>query len=114
MLKLAKIVSFYFCTFVFYVAADHAFDPGVQPGYRARLAFACLLLAACASVFSGMIFIWPSPSNPQRESRLIATLPIRAFVGVSAVLLALFLVSWSVGDLGREPAPFLSAVNLPR
>jgi cation transport ATPase len=115
MLDLAKAGSFFVCILVMYLAAIHAFfDPGARLQDRVLLALAYLFLAACVSVFSGFIFIWPVRSNPEYGRRLISTLPVRVFLWASVAIVALFLSSWYLGDLARQAAPFISDRSFPR
>lgn len=115
MLDLAKAASFFLCILVIYRAAIHAFfDPGVPLHDRMLLALAYLFFAACVSVFSGFIFIWPVRSNPEYGQRLISTLPVRVFLWASVAIVALFVTSWYLGDLALQAAPFISDRTIPR
>lgn len=115
MLELAKAASFFFCILVICRAVIHAFfDPGARLEDRILLALVYLFFAACVSVFSGFIFIWPSRSNPEYGHRLISTLPMRVFLWASIGIVALFLSSWYLGDLAQQAAPFISDRSFPR
>lgn len=115
MLDLAKAACFFFCILVLCRAAMHAFfDPGARLQDRILLALVHLFLAACVSVFSGFVFTWPVRSNPEYGHRLISTLPVRVFLWGAAGIIALFIVSWYLGDLAQQAAPFISDRTLPQ
>lgn len=114
LLKVAKVVSFCVANASLYLAVSRIFLPDLLLPDRARLAVASLLFAASASVLSGMVFIWPSPSNPQRGRPLATTLPLRVFLCASIAILLLFLASWSAGSFGRDATPFLTSSSLSR
>ena len=68
-----------------------------------------LALAACVCALSGMVFTWPTRTNPDRGLALSDTLPVRLFYWSSAVIALLFLSSWYFGDLVQQAAPFISS-----
>lgn len=108
-LDLAKALFFLFCMLSVYHAATHAFFmPGTR--WEERLAVTLIYLAFSASVciFSGLLFAWPTQTNPDRDQRLVATLPVRLFLWSAVVILALFFGSWYIEDLSQQAAPFIS------
>lgn len=115
MLELAKAASFFFCILVLCQAAMHAFfDPGATLQDRLLLALSHLFFAACIAVFSGFIFTWPVRSNPDYGRSVLSTLPVRVFLWAATGLIALFVVSWYLGDLARQAAPFISDRTFPQ
>jgi hypothetical protein len=114
-LDLTKAFSFFACIVVVYHAAIHTFFvPGARWEERLSLALVKLALAACVSFLSGMVFTWPSHSNPDRALALTATLPVRFFLWSTVVIAGLFLGSWFLGDLAQQAAPFISSRTLQR
>lgn len=107
MLKLAQAASFSNSALALYLAISHIFAPDLLVHDRIRLALAFLVFAASASLFSGMIFIWPSTMTLPSGARLASTLPVRVFLFASAAIAGLFLISWCAGSFGRDAAPFL-------
>jgi hypothetical protein len=57
-----------------------------------------LLAAAAICFYSGMVFSWPSKSNPNAFQRLTSTMPVRLFFWALACIAVLFAVSWCVSD----------------
>jgi hypothetical protein len=99
MLELAKAVSFLVCILSLYWAAISAFFvPGVQWEERMWIAAFNLLAAAAICFYSGMVFAWPSRSNPTAFQRLTATLPVRLFFWSLAGIAVLFTLSWYLAD----------------
>ncbi len=114
-LDLTKALSFFACIVVVYHAAIHTFFvPGAKWEERLDLALLKLALAACVCFLSGLVFTWPSRTNPDRALALTATLPVRFFFWSTAVIAGLFLSSWFLGDLVQQAAPFISSRTLQR
>jgi cation transport ATPase len=112
-LDLAKALSFFACIVVVYHAGIHTFFvPGARWEERLSLALLKLCLAACVCLLSGMVFTWPARTNPDRALALSATLPVRFFFWSTAVIVALFVSSWFLGDLAQQAAPFISSRTL--
>jgi hypothetical protein len=115
LLDLGKALSFFTCIVLVYHAAIHTFFAlGARWEDRLALSLLKLALAACACFLSGMIFTWPSRNNPDRGLALSATLPVRFFFWSSAVIVALFMSSWFLGDLVQQAAPYISNRSLQR
>ena len=115
LLDLGKALSFFACiAFVYHAAIHTFFVPGAR--WEDRLAFALmkLALAACACFLSGMVFTWPSRTNPDSGLALTSTLPVRFLFWSTAVIAALFISSWYLGDLAQQAAPFISSRTLQR
>jgi hypothetical protein len=99
MLELAKAVSFLVCILSLYWAAMSAFFvPGAQWDERLWLAAFKLLAAAAICFYSGMVFSWPSPTNPTAFQRLTSTLPVRVFFWALAGIAVLFTLSCYLAD----------------
>jgi len=112
-LDLAKALSFFTCIVAVYHAAINTFFvPGARWEERFALSLLKLALAACICFLSGLVFTWPSRTNPDRSVELTATLPVRFFFWSSAGIAALFLSSWYFSDLLQQAAPFISSRTL--
>jgi hypothetical protein len=112
-LELGKAACFFFCIASLYEAAIHAFFvPGARWEQRMMQASFRLGWAAYICFISGLVFKVPIRSNPDRNQRLTATLPVRLFFWSSACIVALFLTSWYLSDLGAQAAPFISSRTL--
>jgi hypothetical protein len=99
MLEIAKAASFLVCILSLYWAAISAFFvPGAQWEERLWIAGFKMLAAAAICFYSGMIFSWPSRSNPTAFQRITATLPVRLFLWALAGIAVLFTLSWYLAD----------------
>jgi hypothetical protein len=115
LLDLAKALSFFTCIVAVYHAAIHPFFvPGARWEERLALALMKLALAACVCFLSGMVFTWPTRTNPDRSLQLTSTLPVRFFFWSSLGIAGLFLSSWYFSDLVQQAAPFISSRTLQR
>lgn len=115
LLDLTKALSFFACIVVVYHAAIHTFFvPGAKWEERLALALLKLALAACICFLSGMVFTFPTQSNPDRTLALTATLPVRFFFWSAAGMAVLFFCSWYFSDLAQQAAPFISSRTLQR
>lgn len=115
LLDLAKALSFFSCIVAVYHAAIHPFFvPGARWEERLTLALTKLAFAACVSFLSGMVFTWPSRTNPDQGQALTSTLPVRFFFWSAAGIGVLFLSSWYFSDLVQQAAPFISSRTLQR
>lgn len=115
LLDLSKAAFFFLCILsLFHAAVVAFFLPGT--GWHDRLIVTLVYLAFSATVclFSGLLFSWPSPTNPDRGMPLVATLPVRLFIWSSVVIVALFVSSWYLGDLVQQASPFISDRTLQR
>jgi hypothetical protein len=113
LLDLAKALSFFACIVVVYHAAIHTFFvPGLKWEERLALAVLKLALAACVCFLSGMVFTWPTRTNPDRGLALTATLPVRFFLWSAAGIAVLFICSWYYSDLAQQAGPFVSTRTL--
>ena len=92
--------------------------PGGRAKHRHRQHFARthvepgvlkLALAACVCFLSGMLFTWPTRTNPDRGLALNSTLPVRFFFWSAAGIAVLFCCSWYFTDLVQQAAPFISS-----
>jgi len=103
MLELAKAVSFLVCILSLYWAAISAFFvPGERWEERLWIAAFKLLAAAAICFYSGMVFSWPSRTNPTAFQRLTSTLPVRVFFWALAGIAVLFTLSWYLTDSEAE------------
>ena len=99
MLEFAKAVSFLVCILSLYWAAISAFFvPGAQWEDRMWIAVFKLLGAAAICFYSGMVFSWPSRTNPTAFQRITSTLPVRLFFWAVAGIVVLFTLSWYLAD----------------
>jgi hypothetical protein len=53
-----------------------------------------LAMAGCVCFLSGLLFCWPSRSNPDAEQSLMSTLPVRLFFWAVAGMAVMFVSSW--------------------
>jgi hypothetical protein len=99
MLELAKAVSFLVCILsIYWTAISAFFVPGAQWEERLWLAGFKLLAAAAVCFYSGMVFSWPSRTNPTAFQRLTATMPVRLFFWAVAGIAVLFALSWYLAN----------------
>ena len=109
LLELCKAASFFVSILALYQASIYAlFQPGAGWRERLLLAFLRLAFAAWVCLVSGLVFTFPTRTNPERGKKLSSTLPVRLFVWGSACIVALFVCSWFLGDLAENAAPFIS------
>ena len=95
MLELTKALSFIASLLSLYWAALSAFfEPGLHWQDRLILALAKLALAAAICLLSGLIFRWPTPTNPDANQPLTSTLPMQLFLWGAAAITLLFIASW--------------------
>lgn len=95
MLEISKALSF-FASIVslYWVAICAFFEPGTRWEERLWMALSKLVIAACVCFSSGLLFCWPSSSNPDAEQSLISTLPVRMFFWTTAALVLFFAAFW--------------------
>ena len=107
-MDLLRVCSFFACLVALMHAATHAFFvPGLLWPQRFLLIAARLGMAACACLFSAVLFA-------PRHQPLRRTLPMRLFAWSAAIILVLFAASWYFGDLTQQCAPFISSRTLQR
>jgi hypothetical protein len=95
LLELGKAGSFFLSILTLYrVAVSAFFVPGSQWQDRLSITLGRLLIAACVSLGSGMIFCWPARSNPDAGQSLISTLPVRLFFWGATALVLFFAAFW--------------------
>ena len=91
MLEISKAFSFFATILSLYpVAISAFFDPATRWQERLLLALSRLIVAGCIALASGLLFTWPSASNPDAGQPLTATLPVRLFLYVTLGLTVLF------------------------
>lgn len=99
MLELAKAVALSICILFLYWATIGAFFvPGTQWKERLWAALFKLIASAAICFYSGMVFSWPSKSNPTAFQRLTSTMPVRLFFWALACIVVLFALSWFLAD----------------
>jgi hypothetical protein len=99
MLELVKAVSLLICILSIYWAAISAFFvPGSQWEERLWMALFKLLATAAICFYSGMVFSWPSKTNPNAFQRITSTLPVRLFFWALACIAVLFVLSWYIAE----------------
>jgi hypothetical protein len=114
-LELAKAISFFVCIIALYQAAIHTFFlPGTH--WRERLVYALVRLAfaACVCGLSGMLFLWPTRANPDRNLTLSRTPPVRLYLWGLASIAVLFTVGWFLSDLAQQSGHFITLRNLEK
>lgn len=99
MLELAKAISLLVSILsLYWVAISAFFVPGSQWHDRLWIAGLKLLAAAAICFYSGMIFSWPSRTNPTAFQRLTSTTPVRLFFWALAGIAVLFALSWYLAE----------------
>ena len=99
MLEVAKAIALSICILSLYWATMSAFfESGSQWQERMWLALFKLLAAAAICFYSGMIFSWPSKTNPDAFQRLTSTMPVRLFFWAAACIAVLFVLSWYLAE----------------
>ncbi len=99
MLEIAKALAFLVCILSLYWAAISAFFVvGVDWQERLWIALFKLMAAAAICFYSGMLFSWPSRTNPTAFQRLTSTLPVRLFFWGLAGISVLFVLSCYLAD----------------
>lgn len=95
MLELTKALSFTASVIsLYWVGINALFVPGSRWQDRLFLAMARLALAAAICLLSGLIFRWPTPTNPDANQPLTSTLPIQLFFWATAAIAFFFITSW--------------------
>lgn len=115
LLDLSKAAFFLFSMLsLFHAAVVAFFLTGVSWGERLITTLIYLAFAATICLFTGLLFAWPSQSNPDRGQPLIATLPMRLLLWSAVLIGVVFFSSWYLGDLVRSASPFVSDRTLQR
>lgn len=115
LLDLSKAAFFFLCILsLFHAAVVAFFLAGVSWSERLVTTAIYLAFAATVCLFSGLLFAWPSPANPDRGQRLASTLPVRLFLWSAVLIAVLFASSWYLGDLVQNASPFISDRTLQR
>jgi hypothetical protein len=106
-LELTKAFSFFATMLALYpVVISAFFVPATRWQERLFLALAKLAIAGCIALASGLIFSWPSPTNPDAGQALTSTLPVRLFLYASIGLAILFAASWYLVCGGPVYSPY--------
>jgi len=95
LLELGKALSFFLSILSLYrVAISAFFVPGSQWQERLSITIARLLISACVSLASGLLFCWPSRSNPDAGQSLVSTLPVQLFLWGATAIVLFFAALW--------------------
>jgi hypothetical protein len=95
LLELSKALSFLASIMsLYWVAVNAFFASGVRWEERLTIALAKLAIAACICFFSGLLFRWPSRSNPDAGQSLTSTMPVQLFFWVVGFIVVFFAASW--------------------
>ncbi len=109
MLEIAKALAFLGCILSLYSAGLQAFFiPDERWEDRLIAVTLHLIFSGSVCVFSGLLFSWPSSTNPDRGQRLGRTLPMQLFLWSAGCIVVLFVSSWYLHDLSVQAAPFIS------
>jgi hypothetical protein len=107
-LELSKALSFFASIVSLYSAAIYAFfDPAARWEERLWVMLSKLAIAACICFCSGLLFCWPSPTNPDAEQSLTSTLPVQMFFWAAAGIGVAFVAFWYL----VTAAPCIATVN---
>jgi cation transport ATPase len=94
-LELSKALSFFASILSLYpVMLSAFFVPGSHWQDRLAMSLLKIALAACICFASGLLFVWPSQTNPEAGHPLMSTLPVRLFFCALAGMAVLFVLSW--------------------
>ncbi len=105
MLEVVKMFAFLLSILSIYWAAISAFFvPGAQWEERLWMAAFKLLAAAAVCFYSGMVFSWPSKSNPTALCPITSTPPVRLFFWAVGGIALLFTLSWYSADAEAQNA----------
>ena len=95
LLEIGRVFSFLLGLLSLYpILVSAFFVPGSHWEERLELSLLRIALAGCVCLISGMLFSWPSATNPDAGQPLLATLPVRMFLFALAGMAVLFVVSW--------------------
>jgi hypothetical protein len=95
LLELSKAFSFIASIMsLYWVAVNAFFGAGVRWEERLTIGLAKLAIAACICFFSGVLFRWPSRSNPDAGQSLTSTMPVQLFFWVVGLMILFFAASW--------------------
>lgn len=109
LLDIAKAASFLVSLLLLCRTAQFAFFiPGTRWQDRLAMTGLRLVFAACVCLFSGVLFTWPAPDNPDRGKPLTASMPVRLLFWATTAIAVLFASAWYLGDLAHDAAPFIS------
>lgn len=93
LLELARPFSFFLSMLSLYpVMVSAFFVPGARWEERLEMALLRAALAACICFASGLLYAWPSNTEPPEH--LLSTLPVRMFLWTIAGMTVLFVLSW--------------------
>jgi hypothetical protein len=94
-LELGKALTFFLSLLsLFPVLLSAFFIPGTNWQQRLALSLIKAVIAGCICFASGLLFTWPSSSNPQSSQPLTSTLPVRLFLWALVSMAILFAASW--------------------
>jgi len=95
LLELLKPLTFIISMLSLYpVMASAFFVPGARWEERLAMALLRVAFAACICFASGLIYSWPSRTNPDSANPLLRTLPVRLFFWALVGMTVLFAISW--------------------
>ena len=95
LLELGKMVSFVLCILSLYsVLLSAFFVPNTSWHERLMLGLVRLAVAGCVSFASGLLFAFPSRTNPDRGVPLWKSLPVVVFFWAAVLLSLMFLIAW--------------------
>ncbi|MES2392122.1 MAG: hypothetical protein V4555_10815 [Acidobacteriota bacterium] len=108
LLELGQAVSF-FATILALCAVGIVafFQPATRWDDRLLLALPRLVIAACTSLASALLFTWPTRSNPDAHQPLLSTLPLRLFFWGTTAMALLFVAIWYLA-CGGPTCPYLN------
>jgi hypothetical protein len=94
-LDLSKLLSL-LCSIValYWTTVSAFFVPGARWQDRMLAALLRLTIAGCVCFASGLLFSWPARANPDADTPLSSTLPVRLFFCAAAGIVVLFALSW--------------------
>ena len=95
LLEVGKAVSFLVSLLSMFPLLERAFfAPGTRWEERLVPALEQLVLSGCVCFMSGLVFTWPSASNPEAGRSVFRTLPVKLYLWALLGMVLLFLLSW--------------------
>lgn len=115
LLESAKSLSFFLSMLCLYQAAIHAFFvPGAHWHDRLLYALVRLAFAACIALLSGLLFLCPTRTNPDRDMSLMRTPPVRLYLWGTAAIAGLFSLGWLLSDMAQQCGNFITLRTLEK
>jgi hypothetical protein len=95
LLDIGKMISFIASLIALSrIAISAFFTLGTRWQQRLWLMLPDMAIAVCVCLVAGMVFRWPTPSNPESGKPLASSLPIQMMLWTIPGIAALFSIGW--------------------